>query len=56
MPLNPASRNGPRTHIDAIACRMIENTKTVEFIALSANSNHGLTLAVTRIQQIQNAK
>ena len=38
-----ASLNGPRTHNGAMAVRMIENAVTVEFMAVSANSDHELT-------------
>ena len=37
------SCNGPRSHIGAVAVRMIYNAKTFKFIAVSANSDRDLT-------------
>ena len=42
-----ADRNDPLTHYGAIAVRMIDNPETGEFMAVSANSDHELTLANT---------
>ena len=38
-----AIQNGPRIHIGAIAVRMIENAKTVEFMEVSEITDHELT-------------